>query len=95
MGGTEISRNSNSAPQWTLLTDDEIRRNMRAVADAIAQQELEGLTVSPETTADMESAARGEIDSAEETPHLPATRKRAAPGWGVKVPLRPVNQTRF
>ncbi|MFZ0594762.1 MAG: hypothetical protein WAM39_30165 [Bryobacteraceae bacterium] len=38
---------------------------MRAVSDAIAQQELEGLTVSPETTADMESAARGEIDSAE------------------------------
>lgn len=47
------------------LNDDEIRLNMRAVRHAIAQQELEGLTVSPETIADMESAARGEIDTDE------------------------------
>lgn len=48
-----------------MLTKDEIERNMRAVAHAIAQQKLEGLTVPPATVADLERAARGEIAPAE------------------------------
>ena len=39
----------------------EIQINMRAVAHAIAQQELEGLKVSDATIADLHRAARGEI----------------------------------
>ncbi len=34
---------------------------MRAIAHAVAQQELEGLKVSPATLEDMHRAARGEI----------------------------------
>ncbi len=45
------------------LTQQEVARNMRAVAHAIAQQELEGLKVSQATVEDMERAARGEIRS--------------------------------
>ncbi len=40
---------------------EEIERNMRDVAHAIAQQELEGLKVSAATIEDMQRAARGEI----------------------------------
>jgi hypothetical protein len=47
----------------TKLTDREIQRNMRDVAHAIAQQELEGLKVSEATVDDMRRAALGEIDS--------------------------------
>jgi hypothetical protein len=43
------------------LTEQEIEHNMRSVAHAIAQQELEGLTVSEETTANLHRIARGEI----------------------------------
>lgn len=42
---------------------EEIRRNMRAVAHAIAQQELEGLKVPEAAVADLERVARGEIDT--------------------------------
>ena len=38
---------------------------MRAVAHAIAQQELEGLKVTAATAADLRRAARGEIDTDE------------------------------
>jgi hypothetical protein len=48
-----------------VLTEEEIRRNLRAVDHAIGQQELEGLTVSEATAEDMRRAARGEIDSDE------------------------------
>lgn len=41
--------------------DTEIRRNLKAVENAVAQQRLEGLAVPPEVVADMERAARGEI----------------------------------
>jgi len=44
------------------FTEEEIERNMRDVADAIAQQELEGLKVSPATVEDMQRAARGELE---------------------------------
>ncbi len=47
----------------TTLTEQDIQRNMRAVAHAIAQQELEGLTVPEETVADLQRVARGEIDT--------------------------------
>jgi hypothetical protein len=49
----------------TTVTEQEIQRNMRAVAHAIGQQELEGLTVSDATVADLHRAARGEIDTNE------------------------------
>jgi hypothetical protein len=49
----------------TTLTGQEVQRNMRAVAHAIAQQELEGLKVSKATVDDMRRAARGEIDTDE------------------------------
>jgi len=39
----------------------ELQRHLRAIDHAIAQQSLEGLTVSEETVADMHRAARGEI----------------------------------
>jgi Antitoxin VbhA len=47
------------------LTEQEIKRNMRAVAHAIAQQELEGLKVPESTIADLHRAARGEIETDE------------------------------
>jgi hypothetical protein len=47
----------------TPLTKQEIERNMRAVAHAIAQQELEGLKVSEATIEDMHRAAQGKIRS--------------------------------
>jgi hypothetical protein len=49
----------------TTLTEQDIKRNMRAVAHAIAQQELEGLTVTATTVADLHRVARGEIDTDE------------------------------
>ena len=47
------------------LTERDIHRNMRSVAHAIAQQELEGLKVPESTVADLHRAARGEIDTDE------------------------------
>ncbi len=47
------------------LTERQIHHNMRSVAHAIAQQELEGLKVTPSTVADLHRAARGEIDTDE------------------------------
>ena len=49
----------------TALTEQEIERNMRAVAHAVAQQELEGLKVPESAVADLHRAARGEIDTDE------------------------------
>ncbi|MGB9154538.1 MAG: antitoxin VbhA family protein [Alphaproteobacteria bacterium] len=43
------------------MTDSEILKNQRAVEHAIAQQRLEGLVVTPETVADLNRAANGEI----------------------------------
>ena len=47
------------------LTEKELERNLRAVDQAIAQQRLEGLTVSESTVEDMRRAARGEIPADE------------------------------
>ena len=49
----------------TALTEQEIQNNIRAVAHAIAQQELEGLKVPESTVDDLLRAARGEIDTEE------------------------------
>lgn len=49
----------------TTPTKEEIVRNMRDVAHAIAQQELEGLKVPEATVADLHRVARGEIDTDE------------------------------
>lgn len=49
----------------TTRTKREIQRNMRSVAQAIAQQELEGLRVPAATVADLHRAARGDIDTGE------------------------------
>ena len=49
----------------TKFTERDIQRNMRSVAHAIAQQELEGLRVPAATVADLHRAARGEIDTDE------------------------------
>ncbi len=49
----------------TPLTERDIQRNMRSVAHAIVQQELEGLKVPASTVADLHRAARGEIDTDE------------------------------
>lgn len=47
------------------FTERDIQRNLRAVAHAIGQQELEGLKVTASTVADLHRAARGEIDTDE------------------------------
>ncbi len=49
----------------TTLTEQEIEYNMRAVAHAMAQQELEGLEVPEFTVDDLRRAARGEISTDE------------------------------
>lgn len=49
----------------TTLSEQDIQRNMRAVAHAIAQQELEGLKVPEATVTDLQRVARGEIDTDE------------------------------
>jgi hypothetical protein len=47
------------------MTDQNIARNMRSVAHAVAQQELEGLTVPAATRRDLHRVARGELSIAE------------------------------
>jgi len=49
----------------TQTNAQELARNLRAVEHAVAQQELEGLTVSESTREDMRRAARGEISADE------------------------------
>lgn len=66
-----------------MLTEAEIERNLRAVTHAIAQQELEGLTVPPETVEDMRKIARGEMSNDDlirklysRFPHVPIFKPR-------------------
>ena len=49
----------------TTLTEQDVQRNMRAVAHAVAHQEFEGLKVPASTIADLHRVARGEIDTDE------------------------------
>jgi hypothetical protein len=60
------------------LTEREIQRNMRDVAHAIAQQELEGLKVTDATTADLHRVARGEIDTDEVIRNIHSRVRNAA-----------------
>jgi hypothetical protein len=46
-------------------SEQELKLGILAVDNAVAQQELEGLTVSAETVEDMRRAARGEISDDE------------------------------
>jgi len=43
-------------------SEPKIKQNLRAVENAIAQQRLEGLEVPPDIVAEMQRAARGEIE---------------------------------
>jgi hypothetical protein len=45
----------------TTLTEQEIQHNIRAVAHAIAQQEVDGFKVPPSVVVDLHRAARGKI----------------------------------
>ena len=47
------------------MTDQDLAWNMRAVAHAVAQQELEGLTVPAATRNDLSRVARSEISVTE------------------------------
>lgn len=47
------------------MIDKELARNLRAVAHAIAQQDLEGLIVPASTVDDLHRIARGEMSVAE------------------------------
>lgn len=59
------------------LVEQEIQRNMRDVAHAIAQQELEGLKVSEATIEDMRRAAAGELRAADVIRNIHARLKHA------------------
>lgn len=61
----------------TTLSEQEIQRNMRDVAHAVAQQELEGLKVSKATVEDMRRAARGEIEPEDVISNIHARLKHA------------------
>jgi hypothetical protein len=45
-----------------MLTESERAKRRATVANAIATQRLEGLTVNPETVADLNSFANGDMD---------------------------------
>jgi len=47
------------------LTEQDIQRNMRDVAHAIAQQALEGLRVPETTVADLKLVAQGKLETNE------------------------------
>ncbi len=59
------------------LIEQEIQRNMRDVAHAIAQQELEGLKVSEATIEDMRRAAAGELRADDVIRNIHARLKHA------------------
>ncbi|WP_085053245.1 antitoxin VbhA family protein [Candidatus Magnetominusculus xianensis] len=47
------------------MTSHKFQCNRRAFDHAIAQQQLEGLVVPPETVADLERVTRGEITTSD------------------------------
>lgn len=51
------------------LSEQDVQRNLRAVAHAIAQQELERLAVTPETIADLQ-VSRSATNSPSNRPRL-------------------------
>ncbi len=44
-----------------MIREQQISHNLKAVANAVAQQTLEGLEVPPDVVEEMRRAARGEI----------------------------------
>ncbi|MDP2045265.1 MAG: antitoxin [Deltaproteobacteria bacterium] len=50
------------AEALSMPSEQKIKQNLRAVENAIAQQRLEGLEVPPDIIAEMQRAARGEIE---------------------------------
>jgi hypothetical protein len=50
------------AEALTMLSKQKINQNLRAVENAVAQQRVEGLEVPPDIIAEMQRAARGEIE---------------------------------
>ena len=62
------------------ISEVELERNLRAVEHAIAQQRLEGLTVSESTVEDMRRAARGEIADEDVIANIYARYKRSPAG---------------
>ena len=45
-----------------MIRKQQISNNLKAVANAVAQQTLEGLEVPPDVVEEMKRAARGEIE---------------------------------
>lgn len=45
-----------------MIREQQISHNLKAVANAVAQQTLEGLEVPPDVVEEMKRAARGEIE---------------------------------
>ena len=46
-----------------MLNNTEIQQRQRAIVNAIAQQELEGLKVPAQVIVDMQNVARGELST--------------------------------
>lgn len=59
------------------MTASHIALRLRAVDRAVAQQEIEGLTVSPATVENMRRAARGEISTQDVIANIYARLKNA------------------
>ena len=60
------------------ISEVELERRMLAVDNAVAQQELEGLTVSPEAVEDMRRVARGEMTAEQAVANVHARLSDAA-----------------
>jgi hypothetical protein len=63
------------------IPESELRTRMLAVENAVAQQELEGLTVSAEAVEDLYSVARGEMTTEQVIVRVHLRLKNAALLW--------------
>lgn len=70
------------------LSEEQIAQNLRDVAYAIAQQRIEGLTVSEEAQADMWDLAHGRLTIAE---CIERVKARHAPAEGQRSGLKGVD----
>lgn len=60
------------------ISEQELQHRLLGVENAIAQQELEGLTVSEETVEDLHCVARGEITTDQAVERVQARVHHAA-----------------
>jgi len=60
------------------ISEGELKRRILAVENAVAQQELEGLTVSPEANEDLRMVARGEMTTEQAIANVHARLPHAA-----------------